>query len=604
MKRFKYLSVLILSLLVISLVITSPILSSERPEESGSSAVYDGQGRGNGNGGGNGGGNGNGNGNGGGRGNGNGGQPAIVVEQPPVSEPTAQPLDSESELLGCQKNNPERLDCSSLSVSGVCDGDSAVFTITNTGEPGNGDMRAATQYRLIVDGVVVQTGTVQLAGGQTMTITYAGGGTVTLEVDQQVGHPGNSRPQTTLTCSAPPATSTPVPTTEVPPTALPTDEPTPEVTPTAEPTHEVTPEPTDEVTPPDLYVEPICWPDATAFIVGNNGGDMTEPISYQVIHETNGIVDQGTLQLLAGQATTLVYPFAQFGTPLTLVIGDWVIYAVIDCGVDPTPETPVLYADPYCLADGSVSFVIINEGADMTEAASYIVVDSGGNMIDQGTVFLLSWESITLTYPAGLGTLTIVVGDWLAYSSIDCAATTPEPTPEVTPTDEVTPEPTPEVTPTDEVTPEPTPEVTPTDEVTPEPTPEVTPTDEVTPEPTPEVTPTPVTSTPVPTDPLGCQKNNPARLDCSSLQVTATCDGDVAVFTITNTGNPGDGDMRAPTEYRIIVDGVVVYSGTVQIGGGESLNVTYANGGTVTLEADQQIGHPGKSQPQATVSCG
>jgi hypothetical protein len=43
---------------------------------------------------------------------------------------------------------------------------------------------------------------VQLNGDETMVVSYPGGGTVTLEADQQVGHPGQSQPQTTLTCSA------------------------------------------------------------------------------------------------------------------------------------------------------------------------------------------------------------------------------------------------------------------------------------------------------------------------------------------------------------------------------------------------------------------
>jgi hypothetical protein len=133
------------------------------------------------------------------------------------------------------------------------------------------------------------------------------------------------------------------------------------------------------------------------------------------------------------------------------------------------------------------------------------------------------------------------------------------------------------------------------DEPTPEPTPEVTP------EPTPEVTPEP----PPPNDePLGCQKNNRDRLDCSSLEVSAHCEGDTAVFVITNTGEAGDGDMRAPTEYRVIVDGQVVEAGTLQIDGNTTIEVWYDGGGRVTLEADQQIGHPGNSQPQATINCG
>jgi hypothetical protein len=191
----------------------------------------------------------------------------------------------------------------------------------------------------------------------------------------------------------------------------------------------------------------------------------------------------------------------------------------------------------------------------------------------------------------------------------------PTPTPTETPTVEPTPSETPtiEPTPTETPTVEPTPSETPTIEPTPtetptvEPTPTETPTVEPTPTETPTVEPTPTetpTVEPTPTEQLGCQRNNPERLDCSSLEVTAVCDGTTAVFTITNTGESGNGDMRAPTQYRIIVDGVVVQTGTVQLAGGASMTVTYSGSGRVTLEADQQIGHPGRSQPQATVNCG
>ena len=88
------------------------------------------------------------------------------------------------------------------------------------------------------------------------------------------------------------------------------------------------------------------------------------------------------------------------------------------------------------------------------------------------------------------------------------------------------------------------------------------------------------------------------------MSVSGYCDGTTAVFVIRNTGEPGEGDMVMPTEYRLIQDGVVIDSGSVQLAGGDTMTVRYDGGGEVTLEADQQIGHPGKSQPQATLNCG
>lgn len=195
------------------------------------------------------------------------------------------------------------------------------------------------------------------------------------------------------------------------------------------------------------------------------------------------------------------------------------------------------------------------------------------------------------------------VGSALITADLPDAPTPTPTTPTPTPTDP-TPTPTdPTPTPTDP-TPTPTdPTPTPTDP-TPTPTdPTPTPT-----EPTPTVTPTDTptetaTPEPTPTEVLGCQKNNPDRLDCSSLQVSGTCEGGTAVFTITNTGEAGNGDMRAPTEWRLIQDGQVIQSGTVQINGATSMTVTYSDGGEVRLEADQQVGHPGNSRPNAIVNC-
>lgn len=129
----------------------------------------------------------------------------------PTNTPTYTATPTSS--FGCQKHNADRLDCSSLQVTGMCSGSTAVFTITNTGEPGDGDMLAPTQWRLVdvVSNTIVQTGTVLLTGGSAMTVTYDGTQQVRLEADQQIGHPGQSLPQTTLMCSTSPISGQPSP---------------------------------------------------------------------------------------------------------------------------------------------------------------------------------------------------------------------------------------------------------------------------------------------------------------------------------------------------------------------------------------------------------
>lgn len=95
--------------------------------------------------------------------------------------------------------------------------------------------------------------------------------------------------------------------------------------------------------------------------------------------------------------------------------------------------------------------------------------------------------------------------------------------------------------------------------------------------------------------------------DKSSAMVEGDCMGDTIIrFTITNTGDFGNGDMQIASEYRIYEDGLLVYTGTFQLLGQETLIIDIpANGMTYRLEADQHPMHPGNSHPQETIeNCG
>jgi uncharacterized repeat protein (TIGR01451 family) len=86
-------------------------------------------------------------------------------------------------------------DQSSLSVDGWCANDSIYFTITNTGEPGGGDMECYSPMWITVDGVVTYTDSIMIPGGQTITLAYPGdGATWILNAEQHPLHPGNSHP--------------------------------------------------------------------------------------------------------------------------------------------------------------------------------------------------------------------------------------------------------------------------------------------------------------------------------------------------------------------------------------------------------------------------
>ena len=90
-------------------------------------------------------------------------------------------------------------DKSSISVEGECVNDSIIFTITNTGDPGDGDMDCFSPVRLYIDGVYIWLDSLQLNGGESFVYSFAGDGqTWHLEVDQHPLHPGNSNPNATI----------------------------------------------------------------------------------------------------------------------------------------------------------------------------------------------------------------------------------------------------------------------------------------------------------------------------------------------------------------------------------------------------------------------
>jgi uncharacterized delta-60 repeat protein/uncharacterized repeat protein (TIGR01451 family) len=86
-------------------------------------------------------------------------------------------------------------DYSSLSIEGWCANDSIYFTITNTGDLGDGDMQCYSPVRVYIDGVPYLLDSVMILGGETVIYSFLGTGeTWILQADQHPLHPGNSHP--------------------------------------------------------------------------------------------------------------------------------------------------------------------------------------------------------------------------------------------------------------------------------------------------------------------------------------------------------------------------------------------------------------------------
>ncbi len=104
-----------------------------------------------------------------------------------------------------------------------------------------------------------------------------------------------------------------------------------------------------------------------------------------------------------------------------------------------------------------------------------------------------------------------------------------------------------------------------------------------------------------------CTEVQDSSWDKSSVVVNGTCvDDTLSCFSVTNTGDSGDGDMQGTTEYRVFENSILIETGEVQLLGGETQSFCYpANGNTIRMEVDQRPGHPGNSQPNAIVEgCG
>lgn len=94
-------------------------------------------------------------------------------------------------------------DKSSVSLTGQCllTGE-AEFTVANTGQAMTGE----TSWREYELGVLTNSGTLQLAAGESKTFTFGPvNGSIEFQVDQRPGHPGSSQPSLTLSSCRPTA---------------------------------------------------------------------------------------------------------------------------------------------------------------------------------------------------------------------------------------------------------------------------------------------------------------------------------------------------------------------------------------------------------------
>ena len=110
----------------------------------------------------------------------------------------------------------------------------------------------------------------------------------------------------------------------------------------------------------------------------------------------------------------------------------------------------------------------------------------------------------------------------------------------------------------------------------------------------------------LPTPPIGGVQPCTLPWDHSSLTVEGWCANDSVNFSVTNTGDLGNGNMQCYSPVFIYIDGVLTYLDSVLLQGGETTIFSYpANGQTWILQTEQHPLHPGNSHPNAHVElCG
>lgn len=191
--------------------------------------------------------------------------------------------------------------------------------------------------------------------------------------------------------------------------------------------------------PPVLTATGVCTSNAgiATFVITNNGADMTAPYTYNVTDANGNVVQTSTFQLAAGASTTITVNGPSTSYTLSSP-NDTGLTAVADMStcVAP-PPAPLLSASGVCTSNtGEATFVVTNNGADMSTPYTYEIKDASGVVIKTTTFQLVAGQSITITVTGSstLYTLSSPNDKALTATANMSACITPPPPPALTAT--------------------------------------------------------------------------------------------------------------------------------------------------------------------------
>ncbi|MBN8655785.1 MAG: PD40 domain-containing protein [Anaerolineae bacterium] len=279
-----------------------------------------------------------------------------------------------------------------LDITGACTSNAgeATFVITNTS---NTDMATPYTYTIVdANGAPAGSGTIDLNANQSTTITVTGSST-----SYTFTSPDDASLTTIVdmsTCVVPP-----------PP-------------------------------PADLSISGVCTSNAgeATFVITNTGTtDMTTPYTYVIIDANGAVAASGSIDLNASQSTTItvtgtssLYTFSSANdSSLTTVVD------MTTCVTPPPPPPVDLSISGVCTSvAGVATFVLQNNGTDMTTPYPYTITDASGAVVQTGTISLLAGQSITLTVTGSSTSYTFATPSDAALTTVvDMTTCVPPPPP-------------------------------------------------------------------------------------------------------------------------------------------------------------------------------
>ncbi|NWF65446.1 MAG: PD40 domain-containing protein, partial [Chloroflexi bacterium] len=171
--------------------------------------------------------------------------------------------------------------------------------------------------------------------------------------------------------------------------------------PTPTPTQTASPTATPTEFPPALDAQGACagiGTNTAVFVVSNKGGDMDKPYQYVVKDANGNVVDSGTINLQAGQNTTITVSGNSSSYTLSSPDDAGLTEEVdMTACVTPPPPPANLSVSGACTSNiGEATFVITNNGAAMTAPYPYIITDANGAVAGSGMINLGAQQSVTI----------------------------------------------------------------------------------------------------------------------------------------------------------------------------------------------------------------